>query len=130
MRNTSTLLAVLLLAASSTGAAKAPTSLRVSGLYTNLRYIEEAGDLLGMELLVVPQPNGQWSAFVQISEGGAPYAALVPLAVHGSKVEFTLPAGGDFPNEHFSGRLYKDRMVVHWSHGDTEVLKRGRSYWQ
>ena len=130
MRNTLALLAALFLALATPSQAAKPKPLRPSGLYTNLRYIEEAGDLLGMELLVVPAGPNHWTAFVQISEGGEPYTVLVPFQVEGDKVEFTLPAEGEFPNEHFAGRLYENKLVLHWSHGDVETLKRGRSYWE
>jgi len=51
-----TLVALALLAAGAfAGTAKAP---RVSGIYSNLHWNAEGGDLLGIELFVVPRDTG------------------------------------------------------------------------
>ena len=112
---------------------------KVTGIYGDLAYNREAGDLLGMELVVVPGTSAytpQYMVFVQIAEGGAPYTALVPLAAHGRQVEFTLPIGEDayFSGLHFTGRLTASALIVRADNGDNpdveETLRRGRSYWQ
>jgi len=112
---------------------------RVSGIYSDMYYNEEGGDLLGMELMIVPtNTNGGYSAFVQFAEGGAPTVAIVSLDIDGTKIEFTIPKeiaiyGGD----HFVGVVKGDGIVGHWSNGQPaftggkeEHLKRGKSYWQ
>ena len=115
--------------------AAAPSSgadVRITGTFSNLRYNSEGGDLLGLEILIVPAQGdrGGYVALVQLAEGGAPYSALVPLKVDGAKVEFTLPGGGSMPEMHFSGVVSKTQLIGAWSHGgEREVLKRGVSYW-
>jgi hypothetical protein len=106
---------------------------RVPGIYSDLTYIDASGDLLGMELLIVPTGEGAnsgWSVFVQIAEGGAPYLALVPLQRRGDQIEFNLPDGGRYGGEHFQGTLSKTELLVRWTSGHVEHLKRGKTYWR
>jgi len=110
-----------------------PQAKRITGIYSNLTYNQESGDLLGMELLVVPSRQNQeaaYSVFVQISEGGAPFTAVVPLKVTGTNIEFTLPPGSTYPGERFVGTFKGDELLVRWSQGTVEHLKHGNSYWQ
>jgi hypothetical protein len=102
----------------------------VSGIYSDLEYNQEGGDLLGMELLIIPSDPSGYRALVQIAEGGPPFAVIVPLLVDGSHVEFTLPAGSAYSGEHFVGTLSSTKLVLHFSQGKEETLKRGKSYWQ
>jgi len=86
-----------------------------------------------MELLILPGrngPNGGYTVFVQISEGGAPFTAIVPLKVSDASIEFTLPAGSNYSGMHFAGAFKGSELVVKWSSGTEEHLKRGKSYWQ
>jgi hypothetical protein len=104
----------------------------ITGTFSNLHYNSEGGDLLGMEVLIVPAQGDRvgFVAFVQLAEGDAPRSALVPLKVNGTKVEFTLPADGALPEIHFSGVVSKEHLVGTWSpSGEQEVLKHGVSYW-
>ena len=105
------------------------SSPRISGIYSNLTYTEEAGDLVGMELAIVPSGTG-YTAFVQISEGGEPYTVLVPFAVRGSNVEFTLPASPPYSSAHFTGTWGESGLVIRGDNGEPETLKRGHSYWE
>ena len=106
---------------------------RITGIYSNLAYNEEGGDLLGMELLILPSghdPETAYSVFVQIAESGAPFLVVVPLKVTGTKIEFTLPPSGAYSGAHFVGTFKGGELVVRWSQGTEEHLKHGKSYWQ
>jgi hypothetical protein len=103
---------------------------RISGVYTDLEYNQEGGDLLGMELLIIPSDPSGYRAFVQIAEGGPPFAVIVPLLVDGSHVEFTLPASSAYSGDHFVGTLSSTKLVLHSPRGKDETLNRGKSYWQ
>ena len=46
----------------------AEKSARITGIYSDLRYHEEAGDLLGTEIFIVYAAGG-YTAFVQSAEG-------------------------------------------------------------
>jgi len=110
-----------------------PEVKRLTGIYSNLSYNAEGGDLLGMELLILPSGHGPepaYSVFVQIAEGGAPFSVVTPLKVTGTKIEFTLPPGGAYSGEHFVGTFKGVELVVRWSQGTEEHLKHGKSYWQ
>jgi hypothetical protein len=105
----------------------------VSGIYSNMRYNTEGGDLLGMELFIFPSGSGpdlKYSALIQIAEGGAPFAALVLLVVKAETIEITLPSGKQYSKERFTGKFVDGGLVIRWSNGTEEHLKRGKSYWQ
>jgi hypothetical protein len=110
----------------------------ITGIYSNLRYNKEGGDLLGVEVLIFPSKGlTSFSALVQLAEGGAPFAVLVPVRVTGMQVEFTIPEGGPYAGVRFSGTVSRTELVGRWSSGsalggpgDTERLRRGKSYWQ
>ena len=110
------------------GAAPAPQShLRVTGIYSNLHYNVEAGDLLGMALLIIPATSG-YVACVQVAEGGAPFIAVVPISINGTQVQFTFPPS--YGGQHITGSFSGGKLVLHWPKGQQEVLSRGKSYWQ
>ncbi|MBF0217151.1 MAG: peptidylprolyl isomerase [Candidatus Omnitrophica bacterium] len=103
----------------------------IPGIYSSLDYINESGDLVGMEVLIFPGgPGRDHSALVQIAEGEAPYAALVPVKVHGSRIRFTMPKNGPVGPEHYAGTIKDDALVIEYIKGGEEILKRGKSYWE
>jgi hypothetical protein len=109
------------------------TTNRISGIYSNIYYNTEGGDLLGMELFIFPSgtdPQLEYLALIQIAEGGAPFAVLVPLIMKSKTIEFTLPSGKQYSKEHFTGKFVDGYLVIRWSNGTEEHLKRGKSYWQ
>lgn len=124
---------VLLCFLSTLAFADQPQAKRITGIYSNLSYNNESGDLSGMEIIILPSrhgPDGGYSAFVQISEGGAPSTAIVPLKVTGANIDFTLPADSEYPGEHLVGNFKGVELILKWSSGNEEHLKRGKSYWQ
>jgi hypothetical protein len=119
------LVAVVLLAATPSAENRGP---RVTGIYSNMRYIDEAGDVLGTEVFIVYSSKGYF-AIVQVAEGVPSVPAVVPIKVEGSRVSLSLPldmGGGQFRGQvtegGLSGRFADDREP--WE------LKRGKSYWQ
>jgi hypothetical protein len=131
MRAAAALLSAVLLIASPVCAAAPPA--RPSGIFSNLSYNSESGDLGGIELLVLPAPgrDPEWRVLVQIAEGGAPYVALVPLVKVGDHFEFTLPPDSGFAEPRFSIRITAaEAIVTQLPHGVAERLRRGKSYWE
>ncbi len=122
----------LVLVTLSVCAVEAPArTLKVSRIYSDLSYNVEGGDLLGMEVLIVPaEGDARWNAFVQIAEGGAPYCVLVPLTVDGNKIKFTLPPRGSNKGLSFAGTISAGEMNLRVPDGPDEHLRRGKSYWQ
>jgi len=118
---------LLVLIAFTANASAQQSHLRVTGIYSDLHL--SSGDLLGIELLIIPAKSG-YQAFVQIAEGDVPYAAVVPVIVEGAGFDFTLPVGSMYSGQHFEGSFTPWGLVLKWGHGQTEVLRRRRSYWQ
>ena len=113
--------------------AAVPPEPRPTGIYSNLRFNQEGGDLLGTELLILPRGDvgkPAWSVFVQIAEGGAPFTAIVPFLVDHSKFEFTLPPGGAYGGLRATGIFVGKDILLCWGSGTEERLARGKSYWQ
>ena len=117
------------------GSAAQDTAVHITGMYSNLYYNEEGGDLLGVELFIFRSKDG-YQVLVQMAEGELPTASLVPLDVDGPNIRFTLPGGGD-SGMTFSGTVSAKGISGHWGNGQLsstgtkdEVLKRGKSYWQ
>jgi hypothetical protein len=120
------------------GVAVGANTVRAAGVYSNLYFNKEGGDLLGAEILILPSrsPTG-FSALVQLAEGGAPFAILVPIRVTGTQVEFTIAASGPYDGLTFTGAVTRSELTGEWSSGSVfadaghrERLKRGKSYWQ
>lgn len=106
---------------------------RISGIYSDLAFNNEAGDLLGIELMIVPRESKgdlAWSVFVQVAEGGAPQTALVPLTLIGNKIEFTLPSAEPTGGMHFTGTISSTEIRLNTPSGQVKILRRGKSYWQ
>lgn len=119
-----------------TASAAQNVAVHVTGLYSDLQYNEEGGDLLGMELFIFRSKDG-YQVLVQISEGELPTVSLVPLDVDGANIRFTIPAVSGSDRMTFSGTVSAQGIKGHWSDGrlsptgtKDELLKRGKSYWQ
>lgn len=104
--------------------AQAPAQqVRVTGMFSDMRYIPQAGDVLGTEVFIVVSPGG-YSAVVQIAEGEPGLPVVVPITVNGLDVSFTVT-----PKLRFAGRVSSGALVG--TLGDEKVsLRRGKSYWQ
>ncbi len=105
--------------------------IRVTGTFTTLRFNRETGDLLGLEVLIVPAAadRGGYVAFVQLAEGGSPYSAVVPVQISVSKIQYPMPILGEYAGLTFAGVVSVDAISGSLSNGDKEVLKRHGSYW-
>src|SRR5690348_11327669 len=100
MKNVLVAASLLVLTAFNANASAQQSHPRVTGIYSDLHY--NSGDLLGIELLIIPAKSG-YEAFVQIAEGDAPYVAVVPVSVEGQGFDFTLPVGSMYSGQHFEG---------------------------
>jgi hypothetical protein len=121
--------AALVLCAAATNVGSAAQT-PISGIYSNLRYNSQGGDLLGMELLILPSEGSGWTVVAQIAEGGAPCVSVASLRVAGENVEFALPKGGQCGEAHFRGKLTGQDLQLSWDSGSIGHLTRGKSYWQ
>ncbi|MFC1542414.1 hypothetical protein ACFL4M_00815 [Pseudomonadota bacterium] len=103
------------------------------GIFSNMKYFEEAGDLVGQELFIFPGCGGYCVLF-QIAEGGFPYAELLSLEVDGDNIGFTLNNKNNrYDGVTFSGQVKKDKIEgsLNFDGVETKVTySRGKSYWQ
>jgi len=95
------------------------TSSDLSGVYSSVRYVEEAGDDLGMEIEVITTP--QPVAVVTICEGQCWGGKTWPVVIDGRKISFSvveeLKDQDGKPSKpltlNFVGELRGDVLVVH-----------------
>jgi hypothetical protein len=127
------LLLLLLLGLTLSVAAAPPQQIRVTGIYSDLEYIPEAGDLGGREIFVIYGGKAGYFALVQCSEGFPTKPALAAAKINGAQIEFTLSESdsGGCPAKTFIGEISRKELKGQFS-GEREpsVLKRKRSYWQ
>lgn len=117
----------------------APTSslcasppVKVAGTYSSFEFNEEGGDLVGIEIRLIPTRVGL-KAVVQVAEGGAGDIDLVAVTETNGEVRFDVPTPGSAPAK-FKGRISVSGMAgtLSYPSGATEniVLKRTSSYWE
>jgi hypothetical protein len=103
----------------------------VAGTYSSLAYHEEAGDLVGMEIKIIPLDGGFQGA-VLLSEGEPRAMVLVSVAVQGTDVRFQM-SGEGLPEWSFVGRVTPTQLVgkISYAEGGVEdvVLSRQCGYW-
>jgi hypothetical protein len=98
---------------------------RVTGIFSDMRWIKEAGDVIGAEVFIVAT-GSDYRAVVQIAQGVPDVPVVVPLTVRGTEVSFTLPT---YDNLKFSGRVTQTALVGTLG-AEKVTLRRGKSYWQ
>jgi hypothetical protein len=105
---------------------------RPTGLFSDMTWVEEGGDVVGMEVLISYTPGGsegQYWAYVQIAEGVPSPPVVVEATVKGDRVEFTLPKSTGLGK--FVGRATNKALVGKFEGSITTVkLPRRKSYWQ
>lgn len=106
---------------------------RITGTYTNMSYIEEAGDVIGYEIKIV-FTGSKFQGALQIAEGVPGELMLVDIKVVGTNISFTIPDGSPYPGQ-FSGTIENGLLKGTFSFknggggSETVELRRGRSYW-
>lgn len=117
--------ALVLFGLATLGQAEEP---RISGVFSNLRYSEQSGDLIGWEILVVPRQGGTYTAIVQVAEGSAPAVVIGTLVANDSNMVISIPNGQAFAGA-YTATITATEMRFETPEG-TERLRRGKSYWQ
>lgn len=102
---------------------------KLTGVYSDMSYNNESGDILGDETFIVFSNRGYYVVF-QGSEGEPYPPVVVPAKVEGNVISFTLPAAID-PRGKFQGKVTNGELVGTFSrNGQAVHLKRKLSYWQ
>lgn len=128
MKITALLASALLAAGSASGANRDP---RPTGIYSDMRYVAEGGDVVGMEVFVVSAAGG-YRAVVQCAEGVPGDPVVVAARVDGASLSFDVPAErSSMCHGRFTGTLAPDGLRGRFDgEHETRVLRRGKSYWQ
>jgi hypothetical protein len=112
-------------------ASKRPT-VQTAGTYTNLHFIEEAGDLLGLEIKIVPVAGGYQAAVLR-SEGEPQPMVVVDLRVQGTSVAFDVRGEDGLVEWTFAGTVTARSLSGTISHArgakEQVVLPRRCGYW-
>ncbi|HYK78709.1 MAG TPA: hypothetical protein VEU95_03735 [Micropepsaceae bacterium] len=117
---------------SATAAERQP---HITGIYSDLEYNREAGDLLGTELFIVLGPKG-YEAFVQVSEGSPGPSAVVPVKVERDHISFSAPepslGAGTYEGRISPNSFIGTRTGVAGGQTVTKPVRllRKNSYWQ
>lgn len=112
------------------GLVAAQNRVHVTGIYSDLRYNEQGGDLLGMEVFIVAGPGGYF-ATVQCAGGEPARPEIVPVSYANSAVAFTLTNAQPECGLHFKGTITRTGLRGRFD-GETSdrQLSRRKSYWQ
>jgi len=105
-------------------------------MFSDMHYIEGAGDVVGMELWIVYARGSYW-ATVQLAGGEPDPPVAVPAVVSGQHVTFVITqrlidsCGNRAPDRilNFDGTATKTALVGTFDQGRLS-LKRGKSSWQ
>ncbi len=108
-----------------------------TGVYSNMYYNEDAGDLLGIEIFLVKSTNGYMVVFQGAEGGPASVPIVVSAQVIKNKITFVLPENSIFPGT-FTGYIQNSRIVGGFDKnylnpsapGTVFILPRKKSYWQ
>jgi hypothetical protein len=63
---------------------------RVPGIYSDLAFKSDAGDLLGTEMFIIPIGFGEYAVFFQCWGGESTQPVTVPVKVNGDAISFTV----------------------------------------
>ena len=116
--------------------ARAQEEVPLAGVYSDMYFNHTRGALLGVEIFVIPSPEGYHVLF-QGAGGRAEAPVLVPATVAGDRIEFTLPERTGYIGT-FSGVIQGEELVGSFRPAQinhvTDTwefrLRRKASYWQ
>jgi hypothetical protein len=128
--------ALMVLVSATPNAIASPASSRdvkVTGTYSNLEYNEEGGDVLGIEIKIVPA-GGRLQGAVLVSEGEPATMVLVDVRVNGRSISFKVPAATNADHAwSFQGTISTKALkgTITYSSGMKEelTLPRRCGYW-
>lgn len=109
------------------------SDISVTGIYSSFKHSSKSGDIVGMEIHIVPNPVG-YSAIIQGSEGAPAFPEVVRLKVSNRLIEFVIPkksACGLLPGN-YTGSINSDGLNLKGPAPNYReyYLPRGRSFWQ
>ncbi|EKE2795529.1 hypothetical protein OUL80_003196 [Salmonella enterica subsp. enterica serovar Tees] len=105
----------------------AENKIKVTGIYSDLKFHDGTGDVVGTEIIIGYSSKGYWISF-QYSEGEPTFPIIVLASINKGKITFKVPSE---INE-FNGEISSDGWLVGEFDGNKQkiILQRGKSYWQ
>jgi hypothetical protein len=107
----------------------------VTGIYTNMSFNSQSGDVSGIELFIVFTKEGYKGIFQDV-DGVLNVPIVVPMKIDKSEVSFELPDREGYVGK-FTGKILKGKIVGRFSAGQISadgseaiVLIKKKSYWQ
>ena len=102
---------------------------RITGIFSDMHFVPEAGDVSGMEVFIMYTSEGYY-AVVQFAEGSPLVPLVVPVNVDKSSVRFTVPLPTGAKRQ-FLGVVTEEGLIGKFENaGEKFNLKRSKSYWQ
>lgn len=106
------------------------------GTFSNLHYVEEAGDVLGIEITIIPQYKTAYAIF-QCAEGAPTDPVFVPVSIKDNHVQFTIRSGDRSCDGVFTGTITSQGMKLtarsetagQEAYNGGGFLPRRASYW-
>jgi len=118
-------LVILFLSVEGFAVQKKSANIQITGLYSNMYYVPEAGDVVGVEIFIVSGGDGYYAS-VQVAEGAPAPPVITKVIVNGASIEFTLPEAGKY-----TGKISTSGLTGKFgSEAKASFLKRKNSYWQ
>ncbi len=108
------------------------TKTKVTGLFSDMHYISEAGDVIGTEVFIVYSDSAYY-AIMQCAEGAPSKPVIVSALINGTTVKFE---PHNDPLSHCPVATFTGQITPNGLRGTFEgtdypgLLKRRRSYWQ
>jgi len=81
-----------------------------AGVYSDVKYVQEAGDLVGTELLLIPQANNLGGSLTVYEGVPGNIYALSDVRLSGRTIQFSIVTGTGI--EKFSGQLSSDKIIL------------------
>ena len=117
---------------------------KITGIYSDLHFIAEAGDLLGTEIMIVPARGGEeWVVFHQHWEGYPRFPVVVPASVKRDRITFEVRYPPEEDEKPEPATEYEGRITTAGFEGirryplangtmakEPVKLPRKKSYWE
>ena len=105
---------------------------KITGLFSDMHYISEAGDVIGAEIFIISSDSGYY-AIMQCAEGAPSKPVIVSASINGTtvKLEPHNDQSSHCPMAPFIGRITSNSLRGKFEGTDYPgLLKRQKIYWQ
>lgn len=133
MRSLALIFVVAILLPGLAAAAPSPPKQKITGIFSNLAFVPQAGDVVGAEIFLLQNAYGGYVVLVQCADGKPGSPELLPATVDYPKLTFTIPKDSvsSCPAGEFSGVLSVRGLSGKLDGRDwSGYLPRRKSYWQ